>query len=79
MKIYSPFVSPKQIIETNRIMRDVKEGTKRLRVVKERRYQAFLQHSKMGYFPNGRKDKLSKRIKNFFIQLKDTILFNDLY
>ncbi len=77
MKIHSPFVSPKQIIETNRIMRDVKEGTKFLRIAKARRYQAFLQHSDIGYFPNGRKERFSKKLKNFFSLLKDSFIFKD--
>lgn len=43
-----------------------------------RRYKAYLSHSEIGYFPNGRKDSLSKKIKDFFYRLKDEFTFDDL-
>ena len=79
MKLHCPIQSPKNIIRANQIMRSVeKNSIKPLRDIKQRRYKAYLSHSEIGYFPNARKDSLSKKIKEFFLKLKDEFTFDDL-
>ena len=79
MKLHCPIQSPKNIIRANQIMRSVeKNSIKPLRDIKQRRYKAYSSHSEIGYFPNGRKDSLSKKIKDFFLKLKDEFTFDDL-
>ena len=79
MNLHCPIQSPKNIIRANQIMRSVeKNSIKPLRDIKQRRYKAYLSHSEIGYFPNSRKDSLSKKIKNFFLRLKDEFTFDDL-
>ena len=79
MNLHCPIQSPKNIIRANQIMRSVeKNSIKPLRDIKQRRYKAYLSHSEIGYFPNGRKDSLSKKIKDFFLRLKDEFIFDDL-
>ena len=79
MKIHCPIQSPKNIIRSYQIQRSVeKNSIKPLRDIKMRRYKVYLSHSEIGYFPNGRKDSLSKKIKDFFYRLKDEFTFDDL-
>ena len=79
MNLHCPIQSPKNIIRANQIMRSVeKNSIKPLRDIKQRRYKAYLAHSEIGYFPNGRKDSLSKKVKNFFLKLKGEFTFDDL-
>lgn len=78
MKVIFPFQTPKQYLEARRIMQSTKPHREHLEYLKQKRYKAYLQHSEIGYFPNGRKDSLSKKIKNFFLRLKDELTFDDL-
>ena len=79
MKLHCPIQSPQNIIRARQIMKSVeKNSVKPLRAIKQRRYKAYLSHSEIGYFPNGRKDSLSKKIKDFFLRLKDEFTFDEM-
>ena len=70
MKISSPFYTPKQILETNRLMRDVREGTALSRYVRYKRHQAYLSHSQFGYTPEQPKKNLHQMLGNFVQNIK---------
>ena len=79
MKLHSPIQSPQNIIRVKQIMRSVeKSSIKPLRDIKQRRYKAYLSHSEIGYFPNGRGNSLSNKIRDFFLRLKDEFTFDNL-
>ena len=70
MKISSPFYTPKQIIETNRLMRDVWRGTAVSRFVKQRRHDHYLAFSQLGYRPEKPKKNLHQILGNFVQNIK---------
>lgn len=79
MKAYFPIKTPKQYIDGIQIMKSVeKNSVKPLRQIKQRRYQAYLSHSKIGYFPKTRKNSLSTKIKNMLLNIKDNLSFDEL-
>ena len=78
MPIRFPIQTPKNYIEGRRIIKSVEQNSIRpLRKIKERRYKAYLSHSQIGFFPNGRKESLSKKLKKIFLNLKDEFKFDE--
>ena len=78
MKVRIPIQTPKEYITARRIMKSVEQNTiKPMQKIKQRRYHAYLQHSKIGYFPNGRGNNLSDKIKDLFFRIKDSFTFDE--
>ena len=77
MKVRFPIQTPKEYITARRIIKSVEKYTiKPMQKIKQRRYQAYLQHSKIGYFPNGKGNNLLNKIKDFAFRVKDSFTFD---
>lgn len=70
MKINTPFYTPKQIIETNKLMRDVWRGTAVSRFAKQRRHDHYLAFSQLGYRPEQPQKKLHQMLGNLIQNIK---------
>ena len=78
MSIRFPIQTPKEYITARRIMKSVERNTiKPMQQLKQRRYKAYLGHSKIGYFPNGKGNKLLDKIKDFSYRVKDFFTFDE--
>lgn len=78
MKTCFPIRSPQEYLTARRIMKSVEQNTiKPMQKIKQRRYQAYLQHSKIGYFPNGKGNNLSDKIKDLFFRIKDSFSLDE--
>ncbi len=77
MKVKLPIQTPREYLEVRRIMKSTKPHSDHLKYLKQRRYKAYLSHSDIGYFPNGKKDSFSKKVKDFFYRLKDEFTYFD--
>ena len=78
MSIRFPIQTPKEYITARKIMKSVEQNTiKPMQKIKQRRYQAYLQHSKIGYFPNGRGNNLLNKIKDLAYRVKDTFTIDE--
>lgn len=70
MKINLPFYTPKQIYETNKLMRDVWRGTAASRYAKQLRRDHYLAFSQIGYKPEQPKKILHQMLGNFVQNIK---------
>ena len=78
MSIRFPIQTPREYVTAHRIMTSVKQNTiKPMQQLKQRRYKAYLQHSKIGYFPNGKGNNLLNKIKDFAYRVKDSFTFDE--
>lgn len=78
MKVKLPIYTPVEMVKTHQLMKSVRENSvEPLRKIKMRRYKAYLQHSDIGYFPNGKKQSFIKKVKDLFYRVKDSLTFDD--
>lgn len=73
MKLNLPFYTPKQHWETYQLMKSVKPQHDYHKMLKERRHQAYLSHSQIGYKVPQPPKTLKTRVNEFFTRVKDKI------
>ena len=73
MKFTLPFYTPKQHWETYQLMKSVKPYHDHIKYLKERRHQAYLSHSQIGYKVPQPPVTLKMRAKEILTRIKDKI------
>ena len=73
MKVRLPIYTPKQIIESHRIMKSVKPHHEQVKKLRESRHKAYLSHSQIGYIVPEQPKTLKTRAKEFFARVSETI------
>ena len=73
MKLNLPFYTPKQLWESHQLMKSVKPHHEHLQYLKQRRHNAYLSHSQIGYKVPQPPVTIKTRVKEFLTRVKDKI------